>query len=159
MGGLTNTKCEQTQCAQHSSWFALSHTCWARLRGRGMCLWPTRLMHESIHLPMGFEFPTVPFYWVFPYFFLPALKGKPKALSWSWCLIFFIFLPGWVPSAPLQGMWPAPWIMGYMRPCNSSHSHFLPFVSTSFPSLTSICFPKWWNTWSKAFPHLQLFPG
>lgn len=61
---------------------------------------------------------------------------------------------------PLQGVWPAPRAVGHMRPCGSSRSqHFLSLVSTSFSSLTSICFLNWWNTWSKAFPHLQLFPG
>lgn len=154
MGGLTNTKYEQTQCAQHSSWSALPQTCWARLRG--MCMWPTRLvLHETIHLPMGFKFPTVSFYWAFSYSSLPALKGKPKAHSWSWCCLFFIFLPGRVPSAPLQGMWAALWVVGYVRTHYSSHSRFLSLVSTSFPSLTSVCFPNWLNTWSKAFPHLQ----
>lgn len=142
MGGLTNTKYEQTQRAQYSSWFALSHTYWARLRGRGMYLWPTRFMlHESIHLPIGFEFPTVSFYWVFAYFSLPALKGKPKALSLSWCSLFSIFLPGWVPSAPSPrhvASTPSCWAYEAMR--------LIPLTTFSAFSLHLIL-----------FPHLYLF--
>lgn len=160
MGGLMDTKCEQTQSAQHSSWFTLSHTFWARLRGRGMYLWPTRFMlHESVHLPTGFEFPTVSFYRVFLTFLCLHWKENWK-LSWSWRSLFFISLPGWVPSAPCPrhvastpscGLYEAMLLI----PLTTFSVFRLHLITLPHP----ICFPSWWNTRSKAFPHVQLFPG
>lgn len=145
------------QCAQHSSWFALSHTGWARLRAEGCICGPpgSSCMKASTFLWL-LNSPLFHFTESFLTSLCQHWKENQK-LSYSHDVPFSS--SSRVPSAPLQGTWPAPWVVGYMKPRYSSHSYFLPLVSTSFPSLTSNLFFQLMKTWTKAFPHLQLFPG